>query len=134
MKVLVDTNVLLDVAQDRVQHRVESEAVLKWCEDHPGQSFIAWHTISNLYFIIGEDRIAREFIADVLKIFEIPLSGTATARVALSLPLTDFEDALQVAVALEAGADVIVTRNEQHFSRSPVLPQNPRAFLAALRP
>ena len=82
MKVLVDTNVLLDVAQDRVQHRVESEAVLKWCEDHPGQSFIAWHTISNLYFIIGEDRIAREFIADVLKIFEIPLSGTATARVA----------------------------------------------------
>jgi predicted nucleic acid-binding protein len=132
MKVLLDTNVLLDVAQARVPHRAESEAVVTWCVEHPGQSFVAWHTLSNLYFIIGNDRTAREFIADLLKVCEVPATGTAAAKLGLRLPLRDYEDALQLAAALEAGADVIVTRDEKDFRDSTIPGQSPSAFLAAL--
>ncbi len=134
MKVLLDTNILLDVAQARLPHEAESKAIVRWCEQNPGQSFVAWHTLSNLYFIIGDDETAREFISDLLEICEVPAGGTAVARVGLGLPLSDFEDALQVAAALEAGAEIIITRDERGFRRSPVPAQSPRAFLAALLP
>lgn len=43
--------------------------------------------------------------------------------------MSDFEDALQVAAALAANADFIVTRNLQDFRRSPLPALTPPQFL-----
>jgi predicted nucleic acid-binding protein len=48
---------------------------------------------------------------------------------ALTLPLRDFEDALQVAAALSGGADFIITRNIRDFGRSPLPVVTPSHFL-----
>jgi len=45
------------------------------------------------------------------------------------LPLTDFEDSLQVAAALSCGAQFIITRNERDFRKSPVPALSPDSFL-----
>lgn len=132
MRLLIDTNIFVDVARQRVPHLAASEAVVKWCESHPGSGLIAWHTLSNLYYLIGDDVRARQFIAGVLETFEIPATGTARGKLSLRLPIRNFEDAMQIAAAIEAGADMIVTRDEADFRRSPVPVQSPRAFLAAL--
>ena len=72
---------------------------------------------------------SREFIRGLLAWAEIALTGTADVRVALELPISDFEDALQVAAAMACGAQVIVTRNERDFKNSPVPAMNPELFL-----
>lgn len=135
MKVLVDTNVLLDVGLPRAGFFAESDAVLKWCAAHPGDGFIAWHSLSNVYYLLEKengDEPAREFLAILLDLFEVPAAGTAEAKAALRLGMGDFEDALQVAAALAVGADIIVTRDAADYGNSLVPTRLPGQFLASL--
>jgi predicted nucleic acid-binding protein len=135
VKILVDTNVLLDVGLSRPGFAGEGEAVFRWSAVHPGDAFIAWHSLSNVYYILrkqeGKER-AREFVAILLDIFEVPGAGTSAAKSALRLQIDDFEDALQVASASQAGVDVIVTRDAQDYAGSLVPSQAPAEFLALM--
>jgi predicted nucleic acid-binding protein len=135
MKLLVDANVLLDVALEREGFFEDSDAVVGWCQDHPGTGLIAWHTISNLYYLLRkaqDNASARGFIETVLEIFEVSSTGTIAARHALSLKVNDFEDALQIAAALHAGADLIVTRDQVDYAVSPLPVKSPSEFLASV--
>lgn len=88
MKVLIDTNVLLDVAQQRAPHFSGSEQVIKWCEGHPGHGFIAWHSVSNVYFILEKqlnDTAARQYITTMLDIFEVAVTGTSCRQTRIAL-------------------------------------------------
>ena len=53
-------------------------------------------------------------------------------RYAVSLPMADFEDAMQVAAAKACGARYIVTRNVRDFARSPIPAITPGEALAQL--
>jgi predicted nucleic acid-binding protein len=137
MKVLLDTDVLLDVALARLPHVVASEAMLDWCEAHPGSTWVAWHSLSNLFYFLRRDHgaaVARRFIQELLEYAEVVPTGTADAKHALALPMADFEDALQTAAAIHGGADVIVTRNLAHFGGSPIPARSPADFLAIAPP
>ena len=51
---------------------------------------------------------------------EVAPTGTDSLRYAASLPMTDFEDAMQVAAARTCGARHIVTRNLRDYRHSPI--------------
>ena len=130
MRVLLDTDVLLDVALARQQFLEASGAVLDWAEQHPGRAVVAWHSLSNLAYMIRPD--ARPFITDLLGFVDVAPASATAVRLALRLPLTDFEDALQVAAATAAGAEHIVTRNVRDYRDSPVPAVTPTGFLGRL--
>ena len=136
MKILVDTNILLDVLLEREGLADESQTVLDWCEAHPGDGWIAWHTLANLYYIgvkTAGKKEADRFVDEVLQVLEVCPGDSLAARTARALPIPDFEDALQVAAAQKARLEQIVTRNKQDFRRSPIPAVTPREFLAILR-
>ncbi|WP_075089372.1 PIN domain-containing protein [Verrucomicrobium spinosum] len=56
-------------------------------------------------------------------------SGTVHLERAFALGMGDFEDAMQVATAEAAEAQVIVTRNLADFAASPVRVVSPEAFV-----
>ena len=132
MRILVDTNVFLDVLLDREGWVQSSQQVLDWCEEHPGEAWIAWHTLSNLYYIgaksVGSSSSMKQ-IDEILQIFEVAPCDSKAARFVRTLVLADFEDALQVAAATSANADRIVTRNTGDFIHSPVPAVDPVKFL-----
>lgn len=135
MKILVDTNILLDVLLEREGLVDESQAVLDWCEKHPGDSWIAWHTLANLYYIglkTAGRKEAERFVDDVLDVFEVCPADSLAARIARSLPISDFEDALQVAAGQKARVERIVTRNKKDFRRSPIPAVTPKEFFSAV--
>lgn len=137
MKIFVDTNILLDVALQREPHLAGSDRVVKWCEAHPRHAFIAWHSVSNVYYLLQkqlDDTSAREFITTLLDVFEVAETDTASAKHALHLPISDFEDALQTVAAVAVGADVVVTRDKSDYAGSPIPAQIPDEFLASLAP
>ena len=137
MKILVDTNILLDVLLEREGLVDESQAVLDWCEAHPGNGWIAWHTLANLYYIglkTAGKKEAERFVDEILDVFEVCPADSHAARTARSLPISDFEDALQVAAGQMARVERIVTRNRKDFRRSPIAAVTPREFLAAVLP
>jgi len=128
MRILIDTDVLLDVALARHPFVVESEAVLVWAEANPGRSAVAWHTLSNMACLAPVG--AGGFLRALLSFVEVASVGTAEAARALKFPMADLEDALQASAAMAFGASWIVTRNAPHYRKSPVPALSPRAFAA----
>ncbi len=132
MKVLLDTDILLDIALDRAPFYKESSAVFDWCQTTPASALVAWHTISNIYYLLTgarSDSQARNFITDMLRFTQVISGGTAEVRQALALPMRDFEDALQVAASVSGHAQFIVTRNLSDYRGSPVPAIRPSDFL-----
>lgn len=127
MKVLLDTDVLLDVALLRSEFYEASARVLEWAEAEPGQAAVAWHSLSNLSYLVRPD--ARPFLRELLQFVEVAPVSTDSARLAVEMSLGDFEDALQVASALTFGASFLITRNLGHYKRSPVPAVDPAQFL-----
>jgi len=135
LKILVDTDVLLDVALDRKAFVDESSAIVEWCQRTPGSALIAWHTVSNIYYILRvarSDAKGREFVADLLRFMDVCSGGTEAVRRALTMRMDDFEDALQVAAAISGRAQFVITRNVTDYRNSVIKPLTPREFTARL--
>jgi predicted nucleic acid-binding protein len=133
VKALIDSDVLLDVAMARQPFEADSVAVLDWCERHAGNGAVAWHTIANIHYVMrknGGGEAARELIRDLIEFVDVVATGTADVRHALQSSMADFEDAMQAAAAVVAGADYIVTRNITDFLHSPIPAILPADFLA----
>jgi predicted nucleic acid-binding protein len=130
MRLLIDINVLLDVALQR-PGATGSARLLALCgRQHEG--WLAWHSIATLAYLIERQESAisgRDFIRGLLEWADVASTGRNDALAALDLPMRDFEDALQVAAAMACGAQFIVTRNERDFKTSPVPAVNPEEFL-----
>ncbi len=127
----MDANVLLDVALDRREFVTESNQVLAWCQETAGSAMLAWHTVSNIYYVLRgarNDSFARRFISDMLRFADITGGDAEAVRRALALAMSDFEDALQVAVAISAHAQWIVTRNATDYRGSLLPAITPRDF------
>lgn len=125
MRVLIDTDVLLDVALAREQHVSASVAVLEWAEQG-GEAAVAWHSLANCSYLL---KGGRRFLKNLLKIVEVASVGSQDAKIALALPMGDLEDAFQAASALAWKADFIITRNLPDYRKSPVPAVLPKDFL-----
>lgn len=82
MRLLLDTDILLDVALRREAFFETSANVLRWAEAEPGQAAIAWHSLSNLAYLVRPN--ARAFIRDLLRFIEVAPVGTDQARQAVN--------------------------------------------------
>lgn len=130
MKVLIDTDVLLDVALNRDPHVAASADVLRWAE-RGGEAAVAWHSLANCaYLLKGE---GRGFLERLLQVVEVATVGTADAKRAMQLRLSDLEDAFQVASGLAYEADYIISRNLSDYRNSPVPVISPSEFLQNLK-
>src|SRR5262245_58928919 len=98
MRVLIDTDVLIDVALNREPFVRDSRQVLDWAQGEPRQGGVAWHSLANVFYMTGPP--ARDFIKDLVQFLEVAPTGTREAKQAIGFPMKDFEDALQAAAAL----------------------------------
>lgn len=132
LRVFLDTNILLDIIQNRPGLASTSLAVLERCDELQAECFIAWHGLATAYYILKRGRTQAEAMAEVDKILlwaDIAPISKVSAHYARSLHFADFEDAMQAAAAKQANADLIVTRNTKDFIGSPVRAYSPEHFL-----
>lgn len=133
--ILLDTDILIDIALDRRPYAGPSAELLDHIERGAERACIAWHTVSNFYYIVASARSggdARDFIVELTHFVAVAATGTESIRYATELPMADFEDALQVAAARACGARHIVTRNVRDYARSPIPAVEPRTALRDL--
>lgn len=132
MRILIDANVLLDVACARPGLHEASGEALSQCGREENTAFVAWHTLSNVYYILRKqadhDR-AVEFLRDLLQWAQVVGVGHSDAVRALGYGMRDVEDALQRSAAEACSADVILTRNTGDFQASPIPARSPDEFL-----
>jgi predicted nucleic acid-binding protein len=118
MSVLLDINVVLDFLLNRPPWNVEAATI--WDAQHQGQinAGIAAFTVPTIFYIIrrhadlGRAQAAVNACLTTLEVFPVQRS---TLEQACSFPGNDFEDNLQLACALEAKVDCIVSRDPKGF-------------------
>ena len=133
--ILLDCDILIDVALDRQPHAVHAEELLNRIESGEEDASIAWHSVSNFFYIVARERTgpdAREFIAELTRFVDVAPTTAEALRYAAELPMADFEDAMQVAAARACGARCIVTRNLRDYAASPILALDPPQALSTL--
>jgi hypothetical protein len=130
MLLLLDINIILDVAFQRPGEPASSALIGSCNEQH--QAWLAWHSVATLAYLIERERnpaVARELVTGLLSWARVATTGHQDAVQALQLPMSDFEDALQVSAAQACGADYIITRNGRGFVQSPLPALSPEEFL-----
>ena len=136
MIVLLDLDVLLDVALDREPFAESATELLDALEARPGSTFIAWHSVANFYYLVSPARgrqDAKHFLVDLTRFVDVAPADTASLHYAAQLPMRDFEDAMQVAAAAACDANVIATRNLRDYRNSPIPAAVPLDVLRDLR-
>lgn len=132
---LIDTDVLIDVALDRKPHSEAACELLNRLERRPGSAFIAWHTAANFYYLVASKRGSadtRGFVSELLGYVGVAPVDTVALRFATTLPMSDFEDAMQVAAARACNAHHIVTRNVRDYRLSPIPAITPREAVSGI--
>ena len=133
--ILIDTDILVDLALDRDPHAGPASALLDYLEIRHRRAFVAWHSLSNFYYLVSPARGregTREFLVGLTRFVTVAPSDTDALRFAAQLPMNDFEDALQVAAARACGASFIATGNTSDYRRSPIPALSPKAALEEL--
>ncbi len=136
MKLLIDTNVVLDVLLNRTPWVADSQAV--WDANHYRhiQGHVVATSVTNLFYIarrqVGQP-LALRGVIDCLAAFKIvPVDQTILADAA-TLPGGDFEDNVTIRCAVTARIDFIVTRNLPDFVHSPVPAISPADLLDRIK-
>lgn len=132
MKVLVDTNVILDVLCDRKEFVADSLRVFQCCEAQRVTGYISALSIPNIVYIMRKEldpeRI-REILHTLTMVFSVVELREDDLLKAAELPFSDYEDAIQSICAARLGADYIVTRNGRDFVNSAVPAISPADLL-----
>lgn len=134
-RVLLDTNVVLDVVLARAPWDADAVVLLDGIARGELEGFIAGHAVTTVYYLVERAagrQLAATAVTDVLKILKVVALETTDFYAALALGLKDFEDGVQVAACLKAGADFLITRNEKDFRGTVVPLRSPGAMIAAL--
>jgi predicted nucleic acid-binding protein len=134
-RILVDSNVVLDVVLDRQPHAQRSAEIWKAIETGTSEGLLASHAITVLHYLIQKELGAsksRRLISEILRVFRVAAVDGSVIEEALRLSLADFEDAVTAAAARMSECDYIVTRDPKGFRGSPVRPLAPEAVLPLL--
>jgi len=132
MRVFIDTNVIVDVIARREPFFADSQSVLSLCALGEVDGLVSDLTFCNVAYVMRKQLGARQLRAGLSVLKEcltvVPV-GDAGISAAISDETADFEDAVQMAAAEAAGAEMIVTRNTRHFAQSPIRVCTPADFL-----
>jgi predicted nucleic acid-binding protein len=134
-RVLLDTNVVLDVLLDRQPHVEASAAVWTAVEKGSVDGLLAAHAVTTIHYLIRKElgtAKAKRTLSAVLRVFKVASVDASVIQEALELALPDFEDAVTASAARLAGCDFIVTRDPKGFREGPVRCLTPEAAVPLL--
>lgn len=123
MRVLLDTNVIIDFYEERPQFVEAAQQTLLKCAEGKCTGLLCASSVTDIYFILRKSlgkEAALECINKLLLILEVADVGKSDLSKAAASGMPDFEDAVVAHSAKRAKADYIVTRNGVDFKGSPV--------------
>ncbi|MES2832367.1 MAG: PIN domain-containing protein [Pseudomonadota bacterium] len=135
MKILFDTNVILDVYLNRMPHVHQSAPAIAYVENGIITGVLCAHTITTTFYFLEKSlggESARTHIANLLSIFDVAAVNRSVLMAALKTGFNDYEDAVIYEAALSVDADAIVTRNGKDFLVTKIPAFTPGELLAVV--
>jgi predicted nucleic acid-binding protein len=135
IQVLFDTNVILDALLKRAPWEVDSAACWKASDEGRIMGCLTASALTDIFYISRKLKgidVARDAVRICLDAFAICIVDRQSLEQAIELPSDDFEDNLQIACAILAGLDAIVTRDKDGFQGSTIAVLTPTELLTQL--
>ena len=132
MRVLLDTNVILDLFLER--EPFVNDAALLWRanEVRALSAYVSAITPVNLFYIgrklKGRD-VAFQVVQEMLSVMSIAPIHQGVLESSLELKFADYEDAVQYASAVAINLDAIITRNVGDFKNAQLPVFSPNDFI-----
>ena len=125
MKVLVDTNVIIDALAAREPFREDAEAILLLAAEEKMAGFVTGSSMTDIYYLIRR-KLSHAEALDALRMLMHTLSvvsvGEDECFDAMQTGMGDFEDAVVAVCADRVRADFVVTRDEEFARKGCVIP------------
>lgn len=132
-KFFIDTDVIIDFLIDRQPYTTASTQIFELADTNEITLCTSALSINNIHYIVrkvlGESK-TREVIDDLMGFIDVLKVEKQALRKALSSDFKDFEDAIQLEVALtDKQVKVIITRNTKDYRKAKISVLDPKAFL-----
>ena len=136
MRVLLDSDVILDLVLSRQPHFADAHAIFQAIARNEFIAFVSAIAVLNVNYFAEKENDRAFALIEIEKLLSLvgvsPVDGTML-KSSLRSPVTDYEDAVQCSSAIADGLDAIVTRNVKDFKNSPVTVYSPVEFLDVLK-
>lgn len=124
IKILIDTNVILDWIMAREPNATNAKQIMEQCLFGQVQGYVTSHSLTDIFYILRKD-YSVEKRKQLLKLLcegmsIIPENCQTILRALNRKEWQDLEDALQMQCAKEVGVEYIVTQNLKDFQTSEV--------------
>ena len=133
MKVMIDTNVILDVLLERENFVEESYKILSMCEEHHINGFVSASSVTDIFYLVRKYTHSTELaynavgkLLEIVKVCDVTNNDVLTA---FQKRAKDFEDCLVSVCANSNNCNYIITRNKKDFENFEVEALTPIEFL-----
>jgi predicted nucleic acid-binding protein len=118
LKILFDTNVVLDVLLNREPYAIDAISLFSAIETKAIRGFLCATTITTIEYLCAKTigkKPARQAIISLLELFTVAEVNQKILVAATNSNFSDFEDAVLYQAGIYAGVDGFVTRNTKDF-------------------
>lgn len=150
MKLLLDTNVIIDFLTEVDENSSYAATLLSYAEVGDEDEFVSASAVTDIAYIINKAMAAensrlpqakrkskrdisyevQDRIRTLYNVLHFLPVTDSDIDDALNLRWVDFEDAVQYAVAKNNGIDAIITRNIKDFKQSDIALYTPKEYIA----
>jgi predicted nucleic acid-binding protein len=133
VRVLLDTNVLLDVLAARQPFYHAAARIWAMAEHAEVEALISAISFNNIYYIVrkaGGKAKADEALRVLRDLFTPVALDARLINQSMDAPIDDFEDAVQFHSAVREKVDYLITRDPEGFPSTGVPVLSPQEFLA----
>ena len=126
MRLLVDTNIIIDYLQDRRPFSELAELLLTLAYVKEHELWVSSSQVTDAFYLLSEGgkpalaENAKHLLRQMRQVVRIGSLGELDIDAALDSPWEDFEDACVYQCACKVKADAIITRNQKDFARSSI--------------
>lgn len=124
MRVLVDTNIVLDFLLQREPFFQDADLLFQAIDAGQVVGYVTATTLTDIFYIARKHtrslEQARQAVLETLAAMVICPVNRAVLEAAFRSGLVDFEDAVQIFCAVEQGLDAILTRDAKGFLSSSI--------------
>lgn len=133
MKILVDTNVIVDAMTSREPWKESAEKIFIMAASNVVNMYITASSATDIYYLVRKHihsvDAAKQILGKLYSLVGILDVKEEDCVQALASPITDYEDAVIEQVANRNGMEGIVTRNQKDFMAGTVKIYLPDEFI-----
>lgn len=136
MKVLIDTNVIIDALTSREPWNESAEAIFIMAANHMMDMYITASSATDIYYLVRKylhsaDQ-AKQVMEKLYSLVGILTVSSAECIDALASSISDYEDAVVERVSVKANMDYIITRNVKDYQQGMMKTISPDDFIVLM--